>query len=230
MSRRCMGALVFVASTLALAGCGLGGAATTTTTTKKTTTLPTQQVTVPPLTSAPTTVVPTPTSGPTASVTTATYTVQQGDFWFSIAQKLGVDLQSLLDANGMTLTTALYPGIRLMVPPKSAPSLPPAAPSSSGTTSTTKSTVAVGGSYTVVANDSWGMIAGKLGVKLADLLSVNGATTSTVIHPGQSIKVPKGAANTSATTTTVKATTTTKAGATTTTTKAGATTTTTAKA
>jgi LysM repeat protein len=206
--------VVALVSGVALAGCGLGGGtSSTTTTTKKTTTLPTQQVTVPPLTSTATTVVPAVAStnqpGPSATSSTQSYTVQAGDAWFAIAQKLGVDLQSLLDANGMTLTTALFPGMRLVVPPKSSPSLPPAQPSSSGTTTTTKTTVAVGGSYTVVPNDSWGVIASKVGVKLADLLSVNGATQATVIHPGQVLKVPKGATATSTTTKAAASTTTT---------------------
>ena len=47
--------------------------------------------------------------------------------------------------------------------------------------------------YTVVRNDSLSRIASRVGVRLSDLLSVNGFTASSVIVPGQTIKLPDGA-------------------------------------
>ena len=48
--------------------------------------------------------------------------------------------------------------------------------------------------YTVVAGDGWFAIARKLGVNVKDLLAVNNATTSTMIHPGNVLTVPPIAA------------------------------------
>ncbi len=72
-------------------------------------------------------------------------------------------------------------------------------------------TACTGSTYTVVAGDSWSRIASVLGVSMNSLLAANGATTSTVIHPGQVLCVPGGATVTTAPTTT-SATVTTAAG------------------
>ena len=82
----------------------------------------------------------------------------------------------------------------------------------------TKRTCAI--SYTVRSGDYWISIAKASSVKLADLLSANGATVSTPLYPGRSICLPANAT----TPTTVKPTTTT-AKPTTTTVKPTATTT-----
>lgn len=53
--------------------------------------------------------------------------------------------------------------------------------------------VGQGLTYTVVRNDSLSRIASRAGVRLQDLLKVNGFTASSVIVPGQTIKLPDGA-------------------------------------
>lgn len=52
-----------------------------------------------------------------------------------------------------------------------------------------------GGTYTVQPGDSWWRIAEQQlgsGSRMGELLTANGATTATVIHPGQIIKLPGG--------------------------------------
>ena len=51
----------------------------------------------------------------------ATYTVVSGDGWYAIAKKVDVPVDSLLQANGATLSTPLHVGEVLKVPPKAPP-------------------------------------------------------------------------------------------------------------
>jgi LysM repeat protein len=128
----------------------------------------------------------------------ATYTVVSGDYFLGIAKKLGVPLQSLLDANGMTTDSLLTPGQKLKVPSANATSSTTAAGGSGGASTSAGSTAptttttlpGAGGTYTVQPNDYWAGIAQKLGVKVDDLMAFNDATASTVIHPGEKLKVP----------------------------------------
>ena len=71
-----------------------------------------------------------------------------------------------------------------------------------GSTATTGgATAGDGASYTVVANDYLLGIAKKLGVTLQSLLDANGLTTSSLITPGQKLKIPAASAENTATTT-----------------------------
>ena len=121
-----------------------------------------------------------------------TYTVVSGDYFLGIAKKLGVPLQSLLDANGMTTDSLLTPGQKLKVPSANATSSTTAAggTSTSAGPTTTTTLPGVGGTYTVQPNDYWAGIAQKLGVSVDDLMAFNDATARTVIHPGDKLKVP----------------------------------------
>jgi murein DD-endopeptidase MepM/ murein hydrolase activator NlpD len=47
-----------------------------------------------------------------------------------------------------------------------------------------------GATYSVVSGDSWSLIASRLKVKMAALMTANAATTTTVIHPGQTLCLP----------------------------------------
>lgn len=99
-----------------------------------------------------------------------TYTVRRGDYLYGIARRTGTDLATLLELNGLTLRSVIHPGRVLKVVG--------AGPSTTGAT------------YTVVRGDCWSCIARKLGVPMRDLLAANGATVTTVIHPGQRLAVP----------------------------------------
>ncbi|MEP7201119.1 MAG: LysM peptidoglycan-binding domain-containing M23 family metallopeptidase [Ilumatobacteraceae bacterium] len=63
-----------------------------------------------------------------------------------------------------------------------------------------------GATYSVVSGDSWYRIATNLKISMTALVNANGATTTTVIHPGQTLCLPSGAAAPATTTTTTSAT------------------------
>ena len=113
----------------------------------------------------------------------AVYVVKEGDSLGRIAQKLGVALPDLLNANSMTVNSLILPGQQLVVPQN------PSSASSAGT-------------YTVKAGDSLSMIASRSKVSLAALLAANGMTASSLIMPGMTLTLPAGAVVPSATTST----------------------------
>jgi LysM repeat protein len=103
-----------------------------------------------------------------------TYTVRRGDYLYAIAGATGTELSTLLSLNGLSLNSVIHPGEMLKI----------AGPGPA----------AAGGTYAVVSGDCWSCIAGRFGVPTRDLLAANGATASTMIHPGQVIDLPAGAA------------------------------------
>lgn len=118
-----------------------------------------------------------------------TYTVRTGDGWFAIAGRLGVAPNDLTSVNGASLDAALHPGDVLCAPAGADPSAGPNdAPNGASVGGT-----AGGASYTVRSGDSWYGIAERADVAPGALLGVNDASTSTVLHPGQTIRLPAGA-------------------------------------
>ena len=118
--------------------------------------------------------------GSVDSVGGGTYTVVAGDSWYAIARRAGLSARSLLQVNGATSSTLLVPGVVVQLPAGSTTPAPSSAPASAGT-------------YTVRSGDSWFAIATRAGVSAGSLLEVNGATTRTVLVPGQRISLPAGA-------------------------------------
>jgi N-acetylmuramoyl-L-alanine amidase len=192
-----------------LAACSTGGGgssgSTTTVGTTAFSTIPIQTTTVPDTAPGQGGTGASGTSG--AAAGGATYTVQSGDYLVGIAKKLGVPLQSLLDANGLTATSLITPGMKLKVPSatssssstttKAGGSATTTGGSSTSAAPTTTTTLpGAGGTYTVQPNDYWAGIAQKLGVNVDDLVAFNDATVNTVIHPGDKLKVPPKATTT----------------------------------
>lgn len=106
------------------------------------------------------------------------YTVQPNDSLIGIANRAKVSLADLLAANGFTKTTVIVPGQVIKLPDDAVtPSGP--APTASG--------------YTVKKGDSLSAIAARVKVSLTALLQVNNFTKTSVIMPGQVIKLPSGA-------------------------------------
>ena len=58
----------------------------------------------------------TPAPAPAAPSPSSTYTIQSGDTISSIAARYGVTTQALLDANGLTASSIIYPGGKLVIP------------------------------------------------------------------------------------------------------------------
>jgi LysM repeat protein len=127
------------------------------------------------------TAVPTAAAAP-ATASTQYYTVKAGDYLMGIASKMGVRLSDLLSANSLTVSSLIYPGMRLAVP---AGGHLPAGSTSAGSTTAP-------GSYTVVRGDSLIGISLKLKVSLSSLLTLNRLTTSSLIYPGMKLSVPAG--------------------------------------
>jgi LysM repeat protein len=132
----------------------------------------------------------------------ATHTVVSGDYLLGIAKKLGVPLQSLLDANGMSATSLITPGQKLKIPAATTGSTTATTAGSGGGTATsaaatTTTTVAdAPGTYTVRPNDGWSIIANRLGVDAADLAAFNDLTLNSVLIPGQKLRIPPARATT----------------------------------
>ncbi len=131
----------------------------------------------------------------TETTTSTTITVKDGDSLAGLAWRNGVRLSALLRANSITLTTVIHPGDTLIIPPgtaagtsptparttSSATTTPAAAPATSSNADTT---------YVVRAGDALAGIAWRNGVKLGALVSANDISTTSVILPGQSLRIP----------------------------------------
>ncbi|TQJ32378.1 LysM peptidoglycan-binding domain-containing protein [Microbacterium sp. SLBN-146] len=119
---------------------------------------------------------------PAASTPAPSTTIQTGDTVSAIAARHGVSTQALLDANGLTWSSIIYPGQALNLPgnasqtPPTPPAPAPAPPA--------------GASYTVQSGDTISAIAQRHGASTQAVLDANGLTRDAVIYPGQSIALP----------------------------------------
>lgn len=137
-------------------------------------------------------------SGPVA------YTVRKGDSLTAIAARVKISLTALLKANNFTKSSVIHPGQTITLPSGAIiPASANAAPVTSSTTINASSspTNSDGSSaptelqtYKVQSGDSLIAISTKAKVSLDALLKVNNFTKSSIIHPGQIIKLPIGAA------------------------------------
>jgi len=98
------------------------------------------------------------------------YTVRSGDSPYLIAQRYNIDLDTLLAANGLTRRSSIYPGDELLIP------------GAGGAPAVTQ--------YTVRRGDTLGTIAQRHGISLRALLQANGLSSRSVIHPGDTLRIP----------------------------------------
>ena len=110
----------------------------------------------------------------------AAYTVQNGDSFYLIGQKHGVDPYALAAANGLGIYDLIVPGQVLTIPGYQAPAAP-AAPVVDNTATT--------GSYTVQEGDSFSSIAAVYGMDFNQLAANNGLSIYDTITPGQTLQV-----------------------------------------
>ena len=120
-----------------------------------------------------------------SSGSTATYTVRPGDTLSHIAARYKVSVSTLQSANGLGRSSLIHPGQVLKLSGKSSSS---SASSSSGSSSSS-SRPASAASYTVQRGDTLSHIAARHKVSLNTLLSANGLSRTSVIHPGQVLKL-----------------------------------------
>ncbi len=129
--------------------------------------------------------------GGTPATSAGTYTVESGDTCGGIATEKGITVAELVTANRATINadcTNLRVGDELRIPSKA---------SASATTTRTTGGVATATpragsrSYIVAPGDTCADIAGNQGVKVADLIAVNGLDAScTGLQVGQVLKIP----------------------------------------
>jgi cell wall-associated NlpC family hydrolase len=140
--------------------------------------------------------------------------VKPGDSLIRIAQRNGVRLGELLSLNRLTTSSLIWPGMRLALPAGATTTptttVAPSAPSTTAPAAA-PAPAASGATYTVVAGDFLGRIAQRNGVRLADLLALNGLTATSLIVPGRVLQLPATATPATTTTATSNTTTTTTA-------------------
>lgn len=126
---------------------------------------------------------------PMAPTVPDSYTIVRGDTISAIARRFNLETAAVLELNKLSATTLIYPGqtIKLKGTAAATPSQPAPAPAAPSAPS--NATV-----YTVVAGDTLGAIAAKHGVPLSSIFSWNGLNGSSIIYPGQKIKVSGGSA------------------------------------
>ena len=120
-------------------------------------------------------------AAPSAGPTTA-YTVTNGDSLVGIANSFGIKVSVLLQANDLTLASVIQPGDVLTVPA--------AAPGASAGAATNGSGPVVTTAYQVHSGEALAGIARANGVTLGALMKANGLSSTSVIHPGQTIQLP----------------------------------------
>ncbi|WP_425864276.1 LysM peptidoglycan-binding domain-containing protein [Arthrobacter sp. TWP1-1] len=125
-----------------------------------------------------------------AQSTKISHTVAAGDTVSAIAAKYGVSTESVLARNKLSASSIIHPGKVLSISGATAAE----APSTSTATAST--------SYTVRAGDTLSGIAADHKISLSNIFSLNGLSGSSVIHPGQKVKVGGQAAQAPASNTT----------------------------
>jgi N-acetylmuramoyl-L-alanine amidase len=111
------------------------------------------------------------------------YVVQGGDTISSIADRHGVSIQAVLEANTLDWSSIIYPGQIIAIPGTTSvtPAAPPAEVESAGSV------------YVVSAGDTISAIAQSHGLTTQAVLDANGFSPSSIIYPGQSIAIPGAA-------------------------------------
>lgn len=118
----------------------------------------------------------------------AVYTIARGDTISAIAGRYGLDTFAVLKLNNLQANTIIYPGQKIKLTGSA-----PAAPKPSAPAKATPTTPASGGSvYVVKSGDTLSAIATRHGVGLSEIFKWNGLGMSSVIYPGQKVKVGGG--------------------------------------
>ena len=119
------------------------------------------------------------------------YTVQAGDTLYAISRKSGVSVNQLLSLNGLSLNSVIRPGQSLSLGNNTKQTTNTVVSTPVSTTSVAKAN----GTYTVKAGDTLYGISRKFGMSLSQLISSNGISTSSIIRPGQTLRVVGGEAS-----------------------------------
>ena len=118
-----------------------------------------------------------------------TYVVVKNDSLTGIASKTKVKFNDLLAVNGFKSSSVILPGQVIKLPDTAVV----VAVSTNNAPAVAAQVGVSGSTYTVVKNDSLSGIALKAKVSLSSFLAVNGFKKTSVIVPGQIVKLPAGA-------------------------------------
>ncbi len=131
-------------------------------------------------------VVPAPVVQSSGGATGGSYTVQEGDTLGAIAAAYGTDVQTLMDANGLTDANYIYVGEQINVPGSGGGNT---AVSAISTTADSSGSAAASQTYTVQAGDTLFAIAGKFGTTVDAIAAANDLSDPNVISEGQSLHI-----------------------------------------
>ncbi|HET8926634.1 MAG TPA: LysM peptidoglycan-binding domain-containing protein [Microbacterium sp.] len=124
----------------------------------------------------------------------AVHTVKRGDTVFAIAQRYGKSVDQVLSANGLTRASIIYPGQRIVIPGASGSTAPAKKAPAPKASAPAKKAAASQGTHTVRKGDTVWAIASKAGVSVQAVLDANGLSRSSIIYPGQKLRIPGTAA------------------------------------
>jgi len=130
-------------------------------------------------------------AAPSETTTTeTTITVRPGDSLAGLAWRHGVSLSSLLRANSLELTSMIYPGDTLVIPAGASVVSTSRSANTPATSSATSSASTATADYVVKAGDALFLIAWRHGTSLNALLGANNLSVTSLIMPGQRLRIP----------------------------------------
>lgn len=124
---------------------------------------------------------------PAGNTNVSTYTIKSGDTLYGISRSHGMSLQALLSLNNISASSLILPGQVLKISGNANTSTQPVAPRP--VQAQPQQSPVSGATYTIKSGDTLYGIAMKTGMSLHDLLSRNNLSVSSMIFPGQVLKV-----------------------------------------
>jgi LysM repeat protein len=119
-----------------------------------------------------------------------TYTVQAEDTLYDIAQRFGVSVDELMEANEITDAANLSIGQKLVIPGQESGGAPEETASPEAEAATATPTTTDEGVYVVQEGDYPSSIAEKFGISTEELMEANDITDPTSLKVGQELIIP----------------------------------------
>jgi LysM repeat protein len=117
-----------------------------------------------------------------AATAPTSYVVARGDTVSGIAERFGLRTADVLARNGLSWSSTIFPGQVLSLTGASPARAAAPAPASAVS------------SYTIQRGDTVSGIAGRLGVSVQAILDANRLVRTSIIYPGQTLRIPVGGA------------------------------------